>query len=316
MSVLETKGSAKITDNYCKSKWNNKYMVEFMGLSAQTEQPDNGIFITLPVTPNVHNNLLISTIDFDRWAVWAVWLCDANKQPVVRLAISSNNANGNNLASTYTLGPFNNFKETPGHGWMVFPINAADVAKYSNAGKLKFLVVQGSNNTNARLLYMSGLAMVPNPNGFAQQPGVSFYWGLNGETPSEIEWGGLSNNDGLVKVKPNSSATVYVKVIDPDKDLLVTFQEINGDWIGGSLNITVGTDPTVFRPSPGIIGISSTLYSSSLRMRPESIIIPADIVKKQLKFSSPTGVQNVIMLKLQNTGDVYFGFHGIDTEIY
>lgn len=100
------------------------------------------------------------------------------------------------------------------------------------------------------------------------------------------------------------------------KDLLVTFHEINGDWTGGSLIITVGTDATVFRPSAGITGISSTLYSSYFRMRPESIIIPADIVKKQTRYSSPSGVQNVIMLKLQNTGDVYFGFHGIDTEIY
>jgi hypothetical protein len=315
-TVLEVKGSARIIEDFCKNKWVGKFMVKFDGMSTSTESTTNGIFITLPATADVHNNLLISTIDFDRWAVWTVWLCDANKNPVTKLAVSSNNARGSSLSSTYTIGPFNNPKETPGHGWIAFPINASDVKKYISGGKLKFLIAPGPKTEDGRALHMSGLALVPNPYGFMQQPGVSLHWGLNGEKFDDLEWGGLLNNDGNVKVRPNSTATIYVKVIDPDKDLLVTFHENNGDWAGGSLNITVGTDATVFRPSAGIIGIASTLYSSYLRMRPESIIIPAAIVKAQLNSSSPTGVQNVIMLKLQNTGDIFYGFHGVDTEIY
>jgi hypothetical protein len=318
---LSIRGSANFGKYANFSKWGNKCMFSLGNLSmeAMTNDgaPANGIYLTLPATAGVHNALLLSTIDFDRWSVFSVWLCDVNGNNPVKLMRSSNNAaiGGSTLTSTYTIGPRNNVKETREHAWMTFPITAQQVAGYINGGNLKFIITSSQNNGETGLLYLSGFALAPNPYGFVQHPGVTVHWGLNFGGATNVIWNDWFQNEGLVRIEPNATGNVYVKVIDPDQDLLVTFYEHNNGWYGGTLLINVGSDGNVMALSPGFSGIGPKLYESKNFMRPESILIPKEIVKAQL-VKTQAGVSNMLWLKCRNGGSTPFYFRGVDTEIF
>lgn len=199
---------------------------------------------------------------------------------------------------------------------MTFPVTAQQTKDYLEGGdSLTFLLTSGPGNSEGSQLWLSGFALVPNNYGFTQHPALTLHWDLNGEKSGEINWGGEWENEGLAVVPSNTTKIVYVKVVDKTKNLLVTFHEHNNNWHGGTLNVKVGGDSTIFKPSAGIIGISSTLYTGKLHMRPQSIIIPASIVASQITTSA-SGVSSVIKLNLQNTGNNKFHIRGIDTEIY
>ena len=313
--------------------WFYKSMFSLNALSAEAfgtdAPPVNGVYLTLPATPGVHNALLLSTIDRDRWSVFTVWLCDANGSNCVKIARSSNNANGSatglsndgsavsGTMSSYLIGPRNSTKEINEHAWMNFPITADQVATYSTNGNLKFILTSGANfNTNEpNLVYLSGFALVPNPYGFTQHPGLVLHWGLNGNASNDLKWHSVWNNDGLVKVDANTTSNIYVKVVDPNQDLLVTFYEHNNGWHGGTLLINVGTNPTIFSPSDAIIGIGKMLYSGRMYYRPQSILIPKEIVKAQLAKSG-SAVPSMLRLILRNPGGFPYHFRGADTEIF
>ena len=320
-SQLSIRGAANFSKYNGFVKWGNKCMFSLGNLSmeAMTNDgaPANGVYLTLPATAGVHNALILSTIDFDRWSVFSVWLCDVNGNSPVKLMRSSNNAamGGATLTSTYTLGPRNNVKETREHAWMTFPITAQQVSGYINGGNLKFIITSSQNNGEAGLLYLSGFALAPNPYGFVQHPGVTVHWGLNFGGATNVIWNDWFQNEGLVRIEPNTTGNVYVKVIDPDQDLLVTFYEHNNGWYGGTLLINVGSDSNVFGLSPGLSGIGPKLYESKNFMRPESILIPKEIVKAQLVKTS-AGVSNMLWLKCRNGGSTPFYFRGVDTEIF
>lgn len=303
------------------AKWGNKCMFSLATLSQESisndSAPANGIYLTLPATAGIHNALLLSTIDHDRWSVFTVWLCDANGNNPVKLMRSVNNAaiGGSGNASSYLIGPRNNVKETREHAWMTFPITASLVSTYINGGNLKFIITSAQNNTETGLLYLSGFALVPNPYGFVQHPAQAHFWGLNSAITTNI-LNEIFQSEALVRIDGNTTGYVHVKVIDPDQDLLVTFYEHNNGWYGGSLLINVGTDTNVFAPSPGFSGIGSKLYESKSFMRPESILIPKDIVRAQLIAKTAAGVPNMLQLKCRNGGGSPFYFRGVDTEIF
>jgi hypothetical protein len=319
---LSIRGAANFGKHGNFGKWGNKCMFSLGNLSMETMAndgaPANGIYLTLPATPDVHNALLLSTIDFDRWSVFSVWLCDINGNNPVKLMRSSNNAaiGGAALASSYVIGPRNNVKETREHAWMTFPITAQQVTGYISGGNLKFLITSSQNNGETGLLYLSGFSLAPNPYGFVQHPGVTVHWGLNSAVATGVVWNDWFQNEGLVRIEPNVTATIHVKVIDPDQDLLVTFYEHNNGWYGGTLLINVGVDATVFALSPGFSGIGPKLYESKNFMRPESILIPKEMVRAQLINKTAAGVANMLQLRCRNAGSTPFYFRGVDTEIF
>ncbi|MES2554631.1 MAG: hypothetical protein V4604_00695 [Bacteroidota bacterium] len=325
LTQLSIRGGANLAKHGGFAKWGNKSMFTMGALSQENMTndgaPANGIYLTLPATPGVHNALLLSTIDFDRWSHFSVWLCDAAGNSPVKLFRSSNHApiGGAALSSSYLIGPRNNVKETREHAWMTFPVTSQQVNSYINGGNLKFIITSVQNNTEAGLLYLSGFSLVPNPYGFVQHPGVSFWWGTNSAITSNVIWcdtkDGWFNNESLVRVEGNTSGYVHVKVVDPDQDLLVTFYEHNNGWYGGTLLINVGGDANIFALSPGISGIGAKLYESKNFMRPESIVIPKDIVRAQL-IKTAAGVPNMLALKCRNAGSTPFYFRGVDTEIF
>jgi hypothetical protein len=140
--------------------------------------------------------------------------------------------------------------------------------------------------------------------------------GLNGNVTSEIDWYGTWNNDGMVYVNGGGvTKTVYVKIMDPTKDVLMTFHEHDGGWAGASPSITIGTDGTIFRPSRGIMGMSTMMYHNKSYMASQSIVIPASIVAAQVT-STNSGVGNVLRVNITNYGNNRFYVRGIDTEIY
>lgn len=320
---MSLRGAANYTNvDYCASTWNQKRMFRVTNLSqeAQTNNtpPANGLYLTLPATPNVINTLLLSFIDQDRWSSVSVWLCNSAGSPITKLNRMANNANNNSgTASTYTLSPLNTMKETGGHAWMDFPVTVAQVTSYISGGNLKFLITSGPNNGEGSQLWFSGFALVPNPYGFMQQPALSLHWALNGQTYQEVTWNSVWNNDGLCQVNANSTVTTYIKVIDPTRDLLVTFYEHNGGWYGGYLTVTVGSDATPYYTTPAISGgIGATIYGKAQYMRPECIIIPASVVQAQLLASNNSGTPNLLKLTLKNVGQNNYHFRGIDTEFY
>ncbi|HLP54717.1 MAG TPA: hypothetical protein VK151_06800 [Fluviicola sp.] len=320
-SQLSIRGAATIAKHGGFAKWGNKCMFTLNSLSMETlandAPPANGIYLTLPATAGVHNALLLSSIDIDRWSVFSVWLCDANGNNPVKLMRSANNAciGGNALASTYTIGPRNNVKETREHAWMTFPVTAQQVSGYISGGNLKFIITSSQWNNESGLLYLSGFALAPNLYGFVQHPAVVLHWGTNSAATSNISWNDWFQNDGTARIEANSTGNVYVKVVDPDQDLLVTFYEHNNGWYGGTLLINVGSDGNVFALSPGFSGIGPKLYESKNFMRPESILIPKEIVKAQL-IKTAAGVSNMLWLKCRNGGSTPFYFRGVDTEIF
>lgn len=319
---ITARGSATIgtAANYCSSKWGGKWMFTITNLSQEAQinnaAPANGIYLNLPATAGVHNNLLISTIDNDRWSVWSVWLCNSAGTPIVKLARNANNAkNAGSNGSTYTLGPYNNVKETGSHAWVVFPVTKAQVDAQINGGNLRFLLTAGPRNDNATTLYLSGFALVPNPHGFMQHPALPLHFGLSGQAYNEMTWNSVWNNDGLVEIPVNQTKIAYVKVIDPTKDLLVTFHEHNTNWHGGGPTVTVGSNTTVFRPTRGIDGISSKMYATKMYMSPQCIIIPQAIVAAQI-VQPASGVPSMIRLNITMSGENKYHFRGIDTEIW
>jgi len=320
-TALSVRGAATLDNtSYCAGTgWNYKKMFGFNSMTqeaqANSTPPANGWYITMPATTGVHNTMFLSTIDQDRWSTISVWLCNSAGTTCTKIGRSANNANGAGTASTYTLGPYNNVKETAAHAWVNFPVTADQVATYISGGNLKFLVTSGPNNTNGGQLWISGFALAPNSNGFTQQPALPLYYALNGVTVGEIGWNSVWNNDGLAQVPANSSSVTYVKVMDPTRDLIVTFHEHDGGWHGSSPNITVGTNTTVFRPSRGIVSMSSTLYNNKSYMSSQSIVIPASIVAAQMTSTS-SGVGQLIRLNIQNTGASNYHIRGIDTEVY
>ncbi len=330
---LSVRGNATVFkyDNF--TPWFYKSMFTLNNLSAEAagadSPPVNGVYLTLPATPDVHNALLLSTIDRDRWSVTTVWLCDSNGANCVKLMRSSNNANGsvsglsndgsavNGYMSSYLVGPRNSVKEINEHAWMTFPVTKDQVKNYSSNGNLKFIITSGVNyHTNEpAVIFLSGFALVPNPYGFTQHPGLVLHWGLNGNASNEIKWHSVWNNDGLVKVDATTTCNIFVKVIDPDQDLLVTFYEHNAGWHGGNVLITVGTDKQIFCPSSALIGIGKMLYAGSMYLRPQSILIPKDIVKAQL-VKTASAVPSMLQLTLRNSGGLPYHFRGADTEIF
>ncbi|HLP54716.1 MAG TPA: hypothetical protein VK151_06795 [Fluviicola sp.] len=330
---LSVRGAAGLAKYNNFSPWFYKSMFTLNNLSTEASGTDtppvNGIYLTLPATPDVHNALLLSTIDRDRWSVTTVWLCDANGNNCVKLMRSSNNANGSGSGlsndgsavsgnmSSYTIGPRNASKEVNEHAWMTFPVTKDQVKNYSNNGSLKFIITSGANyHTNEpTYIYLSGFALVPNPYGFTQHPGLVLHWALNGNTSNDLKWHSTWNNDGLVKVEPTSTSNIFVKVVDPDQDLLVTFYEHNNGWHGGNVLITVGSNKQIFCPSAALIGIGKMLYSGSMYLRPQSILIPKDIVKAQL-VKSASAVPSMLPLALRNSGGLPYHFRGVDTEIF
>lgn len=316
---LSSRGSGVFGKYDGFNKWGTKCMFSMSNLSQEAQSndapPANGVYLNLPATAGVHNALLLSTIDSDRWSVFSVWLCDVNGNNCVKLLRSSNNANGADTPSSYLLGPRNATKETAEHAWMTFPVTAQQVASYSNGGKLLFLVTSGPLNTNSNVLYLSGIALTPNPYGFVQHCALTLHWGMNSNAYNELAWNSIWNNEGLAMVPANSTNYAYVKVVDSEKDLLVTFHEHNNSWHGSTLLINVGSDPTVLSPSAAFLGIANVTYNSKFYMRPQSILIPAAIVKKQL-IKSASGVSSILQLRLRNLGKNPYHIRGIDTEIF
>jgi hypothetical protein len=319
---MSIRGAASYsTVDYCTGTgWNYKRMMRLQSMTteAQTNStpPTNGIYLTLPATAGVHNNLLLSFIDGDRWSAASVWVCNTAGTTCTKLARQVNNANGASDPATYILGPYNNPKETNMHAWLDFPITASQVSTYISGGNLKFLLTSSVNNGEGGQLWFSGMAVVPNPNGLVQTPALSLHWGLNGNVTSEIDWYGTWNNDGMVYVNGGGvTKTVYVKIMDPTKDVLMTFHEHDGGWAGASPSITIGTDGTIFRPSRGIMGMSTMMYHNKSYMASQSIVIPASIVAAQVT-STNSGVGNVLRVNITNYGNNRFYVRGIDTEIY
>jgi len=319
-SQLSIRGSANFVKYGGFNMWGNKYMFELQSLSLEAAvndaPPVNGIYVSLPVTSGVHNTLLLSTIDFDRWSLFSVWLCDAAGGNPVKIMRSSNNANCNSAAaSTYLIGPRNSAKETRGHSWMSFPVTAQQVSTYINSGNLKFIITAGPGNTNGGTLYLSGFALVPNVYGYVQHPGLLMHWATNSATTSNVLWSDIFQSEGLYRIEGNTTGYVFVKVVDPDKDLLITFHEHNNGWFGSSLLIRIGTDNTVFSPSAGFEGIARALYASKNFMRPQGILIPKEIVKAQL-IKTAGGVSSMLQLTCRNGGQDHYYFRGVDTEIF
>ncbi|OGS89592.1 MAG: hypothetical protein A3E30_01400 [Fluviicola sp. RIFCSPHIGHO2_12_FULL_43_24] len=219
--------------------------------------------------------------------------------------------------SSYLVGPRNASKETNEHAWMTFPITMDQVTNYSTNGNLKFIITSGYNycTNEPNVLYLSGFSLVPNPYGFTQHPGLVLHWGLNGNTYNDLKWHSIWNNEGLVKVDANTTSCIYVKVVDPTQDLLVTFYEHNAGWHGGNLLINVGNHPQVFSPSEAFIGIGKTLYSGRMYSRPQSILIPKEILKDRI-VKSTSGVPSMVLLVLRNSGGLPYHFRGVDTEIF
>lgn len=318
-SALSVKGKASISKwQDFKSQWNNsKDMFALSGLSQEAEKntgaPANGVYLSLKATTGVHNALLLSTIDSDRWSVFSVWLCDSSGKKAVKIARSANNANGSSMSSTYTLSPRNTPKESSWHAWMSFPVSEEQVNEFQNKGKLKFLITSGPYNSEGALLYLSGFALVPNPKAFCQHPALSLHWALNGDQLNEVSWHSVWANDGLVMVEAKKTSTVHVKVLDPSKDLLITVHEHNNDWYGGTLKISVASDKNLFYPSTGISSLSSRIYTGTMHMRPQCVVIPKEIVQKNL-VTSNSGTGSCLALSLYNPGNNNYHFRGIDTE--
>ncbi|MES2554632.1 MAG: hypothetical protein V4604_00700 [Bacteroidota bacterium] len=330
---LSVRGAASFEKYNNFVPWFYKSMFTLNNLSSEAigtdTPPVNGIYLTLPVTQGIHNALLLSGIDRDRWSVITVWLCDSNGNNCVKIARSSNNANGSASGlpndgsavsgnmSSYLIGPRNSTKEVNEHAWMTFPITSEQVTTYSNNGNLKFILTTGYNyyTNHPTVFFLSGFALVPNQYGFTQHPGLVLHWGLNGNMTNDLKWVGIWNNEGLVKVEPLTTNTIFVKVVDPNQDLLVTFYEHNAGWHGGTLLINVGNNKQVFSPSDAFIGIGKMLYSGRMYSRPQSILIPKDIVKAQLVKSS-SAVPAMLPLVLRNPGGLPYHFRGVDTEIF
>lgn len=322
LSALATRGGATISSvDYCGGTgWNYKRMVRLTSLSQEAQSnntaPANGVILTAAATPNVHNTLLLSFIDYDRWSSVSVWLCNSSGTPVVKLMRNSTNGNSEtSQGSTYCLAPRNTPKETAGHGWIPFPITADQVKQYMSGGNLKFCITAGPNNEESTTLWFSGYAVVPNASGFTQHTAVGMHWGLNGVASSELTWHGIWNDEGLARVDPQTTKVIHVKVVDPTKDLLVTFYEHNQGWYGGYPVVTVGADATEYYPASGIEGIGPRMYLGRFGQRPMSIIIPTAVLQAQLT-QTISGVPSVIKLNLKNMGNNNFYFKGVDTEIY
>jgi len=316
-NVMSKKGTANFGwwDN--STIYKKKYLVELSRLTqesyAVTQPPADGIYFTLPCTPGVTNSLLISTVE-DRFSCWSVWICNGDN--CIKLAGNVNNSDKD--GNTYMLSPYNSSKETRDHAWIPFAISEDLVNKYKTSdNKIRFLVCAAPNNKDGSTLYLSGLAMVPNPYGFVQQTAVSVHFGLCGNGYNNVDWGGYNNFDGAAVIRGDQSKEVYIKVIDPNKDLMVTFYESNNDgWIGNEASIKVGNDNTVYHPSAGLIGIGSTIYGSRRFNTPLSIVIPAATVKAQLTSSKTLNNNSLLKLTLTNKGNSDFYFRGVDCEFY
>ncbi len=318
--IASTKGSVSInSSSYCGGTgWNFKKMIELSGQSGEGQSnntvPANGLYLTVPATAGVHNTFMLSLIDGDRWSTVSCWLCNSAGSNCVKLFRTSNNTNGSTAASTYTLGPNNNVKETSMHAWLNFPIAKDLVDSYINGGNLRLLITSAPNNSST--LWISGVACVPNPGGFIQHPAVSIHWGLNGNAAGEIPWNNSAwNNEGLGQVNGNSTSSFHIKIMDPTKDVIVTFYEHGANWHGSSPFITVGADLTIFRPRRGLMCAGSMMYKDKQYMSPQSFVIPASIVQAQL-ITTSSGVTNVLRLNVRNTGGSPYHFRGVDTEIY
>lgn len=320
-SQLSLRGGANCVKYGGFNMWGNKYMFELTALSqeaaANDSPPANGVYLTLPATVGVHNTLLLSTIDFDRWSVFSVWLCDSGGGNPVKIMRSTNNANTGTgtIASSYLIGPRNAPKETRGHAWMSFTVTSQQVASYISGGNLKFIITSGPNNTNATTLYLSGFSLVPNIYGYVQHPGLLMHWASNSATTPNVQWSDIFQSEGLYRVDANTTGYVFVKVVDPDRDLLITFHEHNNGWHGGTLQIRVGSDNNIFSPSAGFEGIARALYASKNFMRPQGMLIPKEIVKAQM-IKTAAGVSSMLQLTCRNAGQEHYYFRGIDTEIF
>lgn len=214
--------------------WNRQNMFYINGnQDTGLAGPENIALITyisasLPVKPGVSHSLFLRLISYDRWSTCTPYVIGANGLPWYRLHARTNSYQNTTYPNTSWIGPDGESSASHVyHEWQMFsiPQYIIDSHSYTDATdtkskykrNIKIAIISGRNNTDGGALYLSGIAMRPNPYGLTFHGALDVHWATNGGTGTNwysTNW----NNENLNQFDGGTNYNNIRIPICPPKD--------------------------------------------------------------------------------------------------
>lgn len=308
-------GAATFDATYYSTKWNNLNMIGFATTSIQTATtvplvvPTAYVRLQIPVDTTQHCMFFMQVVADDRWSSAEVWVCNAALTPTVRLQGRSNvNSTNTNNATNSFLGPLN----TPGkirgwYEWIGFSVPLSVIqAHYALDGTstpvLNLAVARSINGGTP--LFVSGLAMVPNPRGVSFVGATELNWKVN--TGDAVTWNSIWNQEAMVQINASSAFNIFVPIVATDSDIyLVIIGHNDSNYMGGS-NIWQDISGTYYPFNQYHVGLAAdVIRGRNLYRCPYGRIVPAATIAALKTTISGRDYMAVTLRNLDSRQPVY-----------
>ena len=252
-SRLSTVGSASFNPYYFTNLWNRQYMIEMNALQQEiavnlnTRQagvfndipvpnPANYVLMSLPAKPGVAHSLFFKIIAWDRWSVPAIYVTNKNRDSFYRLQAKTNSYQQVH-PSTSWIDPNGDMSASHmHHEWLMYCVPQYVVDKFAfdeardpkskYKKNIQFCVMTGIGNENGGTLYVSGIAMRPNPHSVTFQSALELHWATNGGSGvgwHSHNWNHESMNQLNANTNYNNIRVPLSPVLDPAQNKLPDF---------------------------------------------------------------------------------------------
>lgn len=332
---LTLKGTATLNNTHYSATWkpngvdSKRFMMGLNNTTFTNNKPtsaQNYVVIKLPVDVNTHNAVFIQTVTIDRWSNINMCICDPiDKVPVKRLQTNVNSAwivsntltdkYGINRGNSSFLGPANQNAYQNYYEWLQFNIPYEYISTYRNqAGEVFVSINSGINGTAD--LWVSGVAVCPNPYGLSTLRALNAYWQSNGETGDKViphddsttiinNPNGFWNEEYLGKLLAGKVYNIKVPVANRNQSMIIGYIAHNNSWHDGNCQIFLENDANkYYELSPLIIGrFGTSLLGRNLYRHPKGIYLPASVVSQVVKADANGYMY--ILLKIDMTKQVH-----------
>jgi hypothetical protein len=232
LSRIVVVGGATINStSHTTNPWNgmNMFALDYATSPAVGTAPTAYMHIKIPITKITHYAFFMQVITYDRWSCPEVWVCNAStKVPTVRIQGKSNNYNDATTGSSSLcsfMGPYNIMgKLRTAHEWIQYSIPESVITSYKDANSDIYIGVCRAIGNGGDSIWISGLAMAPNPFGVGTVGCVECHngWQQNGGTGGPPYYGPWSL-EGMGYLLASTTYYVRIPITDSTKDLLISY---------------------------------------------------------------------------------------------
>jgi archaellum component FlaC len=231
-----TRQTATLNTSLYKAIWNGRFMMGLTGLSLTNSVPASYVRFLLPVDPSRYNTIYALVIRNDRWSQVNFTICDQQGGPARKLlTVASTTRTGYNFDGVSSfLGP--NYRNSLAyavdsttramHSWVSCTIPPALLNQYrTNTNEVYIALNAGASNQELGMLWLSGIAVVPNEQGICTLGALDLHWAANGGT--SIAWNNDNNaGEPLTQIPPGKViGNIVIPVANPSVPLILAIIE-------------------------------------------------------------------------------------------